>query len=242
MREQKKYHMKISSYLWMAPFISFLLGYYCVSFFYHIPVYATPALLGTSLQEAVLQLSDLHLNLRIVGRKKENDLPTGTIISQMPQPKTKIKANQSIYCVISEKDDEPSVPDIIKKNKNELIAELNAAGLHYKLFYVDAMLPIDTCVAQWPQAGQQLSETDKVIIYLSAGNNKPIVWPYFKGLHASEVTEHLAMYGITPTITHVKTIYEEHICDEACTIVDQRPLPGSILSLKQDMAVQLQVQ
>jgi len=233
--------MKISSYLWAVPFISFLLGYYSVSFFYRIPVYATPALLGTSLQEAVAQLSDLHLNLRIIGRKQDNDLPTGTIISQMPQPKTKIKANQSIYCVISEKDAASSVPHLIKKTKDSLITELNAIGLRFMLFYVESMLPVDTCIAQWPQPGQLLQDNQKLIVYLSAGSNKPIIWPNFKTMAVNDVVEHLAMYGITPTITHRSASAEQHACSDACIIVDQRPLPGSIVPLQQDMTVQLQV-
>ncbi len=224
----------------MIPFISFVLGYYCISFFYHVPVYSAPALLGMQLQDAVVQLSDLHLNLRIIGRKQENDLPAGTIMSQMPQPKTKIKANQSLYCVISTRADTPAVPDLLKKNKEAIIAELNAAALRHTIFYVDALLPTDICVAQWPQPGQRLSDTDKIIIYLSAGNNKPVIWPDFKKLPVSEVTEYLAMHGITPTITHRTVVEDGHICSDECIIVDQRPLPGVIVSLQKDMTVQLQ--
>ena len=234
--------MKFNSYFWLIPFISFVFGYYLVSLVYQSPVSKTPSLVGTSLQDAVLQTSELNLNIRIVGHKQETDLPEATIMSQMPQAGTAIKANQALYCVISEKPAIPHVPHLLKKNKEAVIAELNKRGLRFKIFYTESILPLDTCVAQWPNSGTQGDVTKSVIMYLSAGSNKPIIWPDFKGMPLPDVLEFLAIQGISPIVNHTTLLEPGHVCGYDCLVVDQRPVAGSILALNSNKNLQVQLQ
>lgn len=233
--------MQFHSYFWLIPFFSFFLGYFSIAYFYQSPPCQTPSLVGASLHDAVLQTSGLNLNLRIIGCKQDADLPSGTIISQMPQPKSKVKSNQFIYCVVSEQPETPLMPNFLKKHKDIVIEELNKKSLRFKIFYTESLLPIDTCVAQWPNAGMQL-DNSPIIIYLSAGNNKPIIWPDFKGIPITDVQEFLEIHGIAPTINHTVLLEPGHICQDNCIIVDQRPLPGSIITITSTKNLQSQLQ
>ena len=63
--------MRLTHLLWLTPFISFIAGYILVGLLYKNNVLTTPALVGQSLDKALITLSANNLNVRIVGHKNE---------------------------------------------------------------------------------------------------------------------------------------------------------------------------
>ena len=45
-------------------------------------------------------------------------------------------------------------------------------------------------------------EKNRLILYISSGNNKPIIWPDFTGMPLQHVVEFLDNYNIEPHIIH----------------------------------------
>ena len=92
-----------SQFFWLIPFASFFGGYLLLSLFYGNKTIVTPSLLGQPLDKALLQLSDYHLNARVIGYKADSDLQPATVLSQSPAPGTKVKEHQSLHLTISQK-------------------------------------------------------------------------------------------------------------------------------------------
>ena len=64
----------LKKYLWILPFLSFLLGYQFLSTLTTVHELKVPPLVGLSVTEAVKVLSDNNLNARIMAEKEEPDL------------------------------------------------------------------------------------------------------------------------------------------------------------------------
>lgn len=230
--------------IWFLPFFAFAIGYYAISFVFKSKTIHAPALVGKCIDKAVIILSEHNLNIRIVGNKPDSDLPEGTIISQTPSAGSKIKENQTLYVIVAKKPTAILAPDLKQKTISAATHIAQDLGLHIKTYAIPSSAPEQQCIAQFPAAGQE-PHNNTMIVYGSAGNNKPVIMPSFMDMLASEVISFLQLHGITPTILHTRPelLGINHQCTY-CIVVDQRPLAGSLIILKQEkpLAVQLQVQ
>lgn len=198
-----------------------------------------PTLIGKNIQEASQIVSDHILNLRILDKKLDNDLPEGTIVSQTPIPGQTIKTNQPVFCVISYTSHAYKAPLVLNKLSNELDHLLNPLGIRYKLYYVPSTLPAETCVGQIPSTNHVMHDK-KMIIYSSQGSNKPVLFPSLKHRLVQDVISFFESHHIKTYLFHQYAVDANHTCIN-CRIIDQKPLPGSIIDLKKPIAVQLQV-
>src|SRR5579863_8514253 len=116
--------------LWLLPFISFLIGYQLISHMYTVESLETPTVIGKTLPDALSILTAHNLNPRLQANKEVTELPTGTILNQLPLPKTKIKPNQNIYLVISHKTQLHNAPSFINKQSTDIIPLLKNASIN----------------------------------------------------------------------------------------------------------------
>lgn len=233
--------MSYKSIIWIVPFLSFFTGYFLLSFIFPAKTITTPQLVGKTMLEAVSLLSEHNLSLRIIGTKQEEDIAEGTILSQMPTTNSKIKQNQTIQCVISTKTELPKISSFLGKSRDHIESLLNEQKIRYKLFYVTSALPENSCIAQHPAPTSILAANELVIIYLSNGLTNPIIWPNFKGKPVEQVKDFLSLYGLQATGNHTHLLEPQHQCTH-CIVIDQRPLPGSIISIKDPSSLQVQLQ
>ena len=202
----------------------------------------TPQLVGKNIIEVSEILSNHNLNLRILAQKEDADLPTGTILNQTPPTPQRIKPHQSVFLVLSKKPPLMQAPLLVHKSRTAITQELAHSNIRTKACYLPSPYPHDSCIAQIPAAGESLP-TNRLMLYFSASANKPIIWPDFTRKPVADVVEFLENHRIEPHITHVATHKAHHTCD-TCSVVDQRPLPGSLITLdaKHPPYVQLYVQ
>jgi beta-lactam-binding protein with PASTA domain len=237
--------MKLSSYFWLLPFFCFITGYLALQHVYRIDQLAAPNLIGKQLPDAVAQLSDDNLNIRLIDQKEDPDLPQGTILSQTPAAGQKVKPHQAIHVVISKQQQKKVCPLLLGKNTTEIQTELADLKIRNKSYPVASNQPINTCVAQFPSVGQVLDDP-RVITYISAGDKKPVLMPNFKNKSATQAIEFCKQLPqlIQLEITHADAQPRDHICGEQCIIIDQRPLAGSLENLdnKKPLLLQVQVQ
>ncbi len=235
----KKSREFVNRLIWIFPFIFFLAGYYSMRTIYHADELPTPSLIGMQLPDAFALLSERNLYPRILREKEDSDIPAGTVLSQTPAPATRIKPQQSVFLVISKPTPLPRAPQCINASKKTILNEAHARGIRAKLYSLPSIYPVDHCFAQYPSANQTVTD-NTMIVYLSAGNRKPILLPNFKQLTVQEVQEHLATQPITTQISHTSPT-PPHRCT-ACVIVDQRPLAGSLITLDDAKPLQLNLQ
>jgi len=232
--------MIIKKILWVIPFLSFLSGYYLVSYFFSINEIEVPNLIGKTLAEASKILSDHNLNLRILTQKEDPDLPDGTILDQNPV-KQKIKVNKSIYLVVSKKFVDCKMPEFRGKEFSEIKQFIEKLGIRSKVYYLEGIFKENQCICQFPMPGKLFDKNGKIILYLSSGNSKkPILFPDFRDLNLKEVIDFLSLYNLNANLSFKNS--EQYDPNNLYKIVDQRPLSGSLINLSKNINIQLHVE
>ncbi len=206
----------------------------------HVEYIETPSLVGKNINESFVILSAHNLNPRLLGQNEEPELPEGTILRQTPYPKQKIKSHQSIFLVVSKKPPTKQAPHCVNKSVDE-INHLIPKTIRIDSHQVPSTYPINRCFAQFPAPSEAL-DNNQLTLYISAGNNKPIIWPDFTHKEIQEVTNFLQKYQIKPHVIHYHPPKPNHVC-KTCHIIEQRPLAGSLISLDntKNISVQLRV-
>jgi beta-lactam-binding protein with PASTA domain len=235
----------IKKLVFLLPFISFLAGYFIIQLLFSADQQATPNIIGKSLQESCELLSEQNLNIRILGRKEDPDLPPHTIVSQTPQPNDKIKPHQSVYVVITAQAATNHTPALVGKSLDSIKEELEKLNLKSTAYLVPSPYPTGTCIAQLPRPGELISKNN-ITTYCAAENKKPIIWPNFKGKSLGAVKELLETVNITPQIipqrSFIKTISPHHSeFTDSSMVIDQRPRAGTLLHLDANKPITVQL-
>lgn len=231
--------MKITNFLWTIPFLCFLGTYIALSFFFTKPTIHAPVLIGKQLSDAFSLLSAHNLNPRLLREQIDDDLPAGTILSQVPTAGQKIKPHQQIFITVSKKTKKLPAPQLVGKWYDRITEQLNTTGIKHKVYYLQSKKPKGSVIAQIPQAHTPLPN-NRMILYVSDTNNKPIIFPDFTQQTVQQINQFLAAYDIKPRIYHARAIKKDHECS-SCRVIEQRPLPGSIIDLQKPLSVQLKV-
>lgn len=226
------------NFLWIAPFISFFLGYRILDKFFYINEIEVPSIIGKPLNEGSRILSDNNLSIRILAEKEDSDLPEGTILDQKPI-KQKNKPKQPVYLVISKKPISFIIPEFRGQKFQEIQKLLKEKKISCKIYKIESNYPPDICLAQYPGPGQ-CPEDKKIFLYISTGNKKDILFPDLKGQDLEKVLNFLDLNNIKVSI--FTTNSEQYDTKNNYIIQDQKPLAGSILKLNPNINVQLLVQ
>lgn len=230
--------MNLKNFLWLTPFASFILGYMVMQKLLHIPQTTTPHLVGKQIHEILPIMTQHNLNIRLIDQKEEADLPEGIILNQTPAAGISIKPNQPVFIVTTKKPIALRAPQCIGIQSNELYNQLITQGIQPRMYHVSHPYPENICFAQSPQHNEPL-EKNKLTLYISAGNNKPIIWPDFTNVPLQEVVDFLEMHQIKPDIiTDNNNMFytpEKHI------IIDQRPFAGTLLTLDESKPISVQL-
>jgi beta-lactam-binding protein with PASTA domain len=230
--------MKPYNHLWILPFFSFFMGYFCFSFIVSTPIIKTPSLIGQNLTYAARLLSACNLNIRIVTQKEDNQLPDGTILNQIPSPGQTVKQNQTIFCIVSQKTDLGIAPNCIDRSLQEIHALYKKEGILIKKQPLESKHPAGKCIAQIPSPESPLEQ--RIMHIYIAHTNKLVVFPQLKELTVKEVLEFLKLHNLNPSIQHKINHEASHQCT-TCKVLDQKPLSGSLVNLSKPLQIQLYV-
>ncbi|MCX5925413.1 MAG: PASTA domain-containing protein [Candidatus Dependentiae bacterium] len=235
--------MNIKSYLWIFPFFSFLLGYVFLHYTFQVKYVETPLVVGRTIDQAVPLLAELNLNIRLLHYKEDADVHPGTILSQIPQARQHIKPHQSVFLVVSKQPPLCCAPDVRNQTTDSIQDKLSANGIAVQIYHVPSQYLPNHCIAQAPFPGEPLY-TNNMTVYVANADDQKMIWPHFMGKRVEDIKEFLQPYGIITDIIHTYQPQAGHVCTN-CLVVDQRPLPGSIIILnapKNPLRVQLQVE
>ncbi len=221
--------VKIKSFLWTFPFLFFILGYTTLSFLRGQQQLAAPALIGQTVANATLILAQHHLNFRILAQKEDNDLPHGTILSQLPSAGKLMRLNQSVFCVISKKTSSIPAPNCVGISLASAQSCCAALSITPHIYYVPSFLPANICIAQSPDFGESINDRS-IMLYCAAPSSSLMIIPSFIGVSVNDALSALELYQIKPLVMHAKN-HALSGTKNKYTIVEQKPLAGSILDI-----------
>lgn len=197
-----------------------------------------PSLLGLPLQEAITVLSCHNLNARILTEKEETDISPGTILSQNPAPQQKIKPQQSVYLVIAKKAHAAIAPELTGCIESEARKRAENLGIRLKTYAIESQHPQEYCIAQSPAPGSELAEK-LMILYVSASTVPMRIFPDLRGLQIADVHNFLEKYTMQLVIMPIHDSISER---PAGTVLDQKPLAGSLIDIRKPLTIHVSVQ
>src|SRR5207253_7141936 len=93
----------------------------------------------------------------------------GNVISQSPDPGSKIAKGSTVTIYVSTGKPKSKVPDVRQHPLSDAIAALSAAGLTPKITYVHSPLPVNTVTGEFPAPGDSVIRGSVVHINVSTG-------------------------------------------------------------------------
>jgi beta-lactam-binding protein with PASTA domain len=228
----------MNKYLWIVPFACFLSGYGIMSIIYKTKTTQAPALVGKTIQEALRITAQNGLSIILIKEQEDAELPAGTIILQNPQPNTHIKSHQAIQCVISKRT-EQYAPQLIGKNINDCTPELDTLRIKYKIHAIANSAPEGMCIAQDPAPTAQMANKT-LTLYIANNTLQQYLFPNLRQRSIEDVKNFLASAPVVIQVSHAFEQPEGHTCSE-CIVSDQRPRPGTIVSLNKATPIQVQL-
>lgn len=197
-----------------------------------------PVVTGMSLDRAAEELAAVGLGLRVVGYQNRLDVTPGSIITQIPHAGQTVRAQQLVHLVCARAPQPQTVPLCVGMTVEECAVRAAAEGLMLDVVKVPSRAPRDVCIAQQPQGGVERTEPS-LQLFVSAPSEALRIMPDVRGNRVEYVRELCEVYGITLVVTGLedKPVHEHN----SCTIVDQRPLPGSFINTARALTVFVQV-
>ena len=188
--------------------------------------------MGLQVSQAIKCLSERKLNMRIIAEKEDLDLPEGTIVSQKPSPQQPIKPHQAIFVAISKKPLIKQSPDLLGKTIDQVKTELHRKGIKYKELTLQFNTPQNIVAAQNPAPNKQLN--GPIYLYKATPQKQKVIFPSLKNRNWEEVKSFFERYNINPVVTYKNKCHHNDYM-----VIEQRPLAGTLVSLKQPLHVQL---
>ena len=131
------------------------------------------------------------------------------------------------------------IPDLHNKTAQDAVKIIESQSLHAKIITLPTDYQCHQCMAQYPSPGMAVD--DQNIMVYTCQNQKPVVMPNLKNKSIEEVVSFLQLNGCTAEILHAAALQPGHQCNE-CMVIDQRPMPGSLLVITADKPLNVQLQ
>jgi serine/threonine-protein kinase len=200
-------------------------------------VFETPAIVGMQLVDAEELFEMKDLNLAVVGRRYDPDIPKDAIISQLPVAGVGIKANRDVQVIVSNGRRPNPVPDLIGHSARA--ARLLARQNGYELGRVSEMLygteENERIIAQYPEPHSEENVSDRIDILVQKKSVAAYIMPDVIGDNLNRVMMFFEDNGFE--IARVQ--YKKHQGIVKGTVVRQFPEPGYLL--REDESIHLEV-
>jgi len=187
-----------------------------------------PNLIGMRITNALEMANKADLNLRLVERQYNSEIPEDYIINQRPLPGIKVKSERPVRVTISAGSRLVFVPDLSKKSLRQARIILHNGGLEIgkisKVFSNKEMKGL--VLNQDPLPEEEVKRYSQVNLLVSKGPRYPnLVMPELVGLNMAEVTKILDQVGLP-----IDDIVSQKSDVEEGTVLTQTPLSGSMVS------------
>lgn len=196
----------------------------------HGSEFELPDVTGYAYQDAEYVLERLGLKMEVSSDEYHPDKPEGTILSQYPPAKTKVKSGRTIKVVKSSGQKLVQIPPLAGFSVRQAKLNIEAAGLELgdiAWTYSDS-LPERVVVFSYPASGVEIPHGSRVNLMVNRGRLSGIVFmPQLVGQTFTEAENTLKKLGLKiGLVTHVR---------------NENYLPGTVLEQSAEQATELEV-
>jgi len=195
----------------------------------------TPALVGMVLKDAEDVFESTDLQLLVSGRRYNDEIPEGSIISQIPPAGIGLKGNRNVRVVISLGRRVNPVPDLTGNSIRaaRIVAQQNGYDLG-KVTEIQVNATEEIVIAQYPPPEAKGNISDQIDVLLQKQAAELFIMPNTAGGNLNRVIRFFKDNGFDVTIR-----YREHRGIQRGTVVRQFPEPGYMLRQDQDVILEV---
>ena len=192
-----------------------------------------PNIVGMSEDQAQLALEKQGLNWGTPERVYSDTVPAGSIVSCQPKAGQKVGLGQAVTATVSRGVETKTVPDVVRKTKDQATAAITAAGLTLGDVTEEYSASVESgkVISCDPKAGKVIKHTEKVSIVVSKGK-EPATIPDVTGQSEDEAKKTLEDAGL-------KVEVNRRLGGPFGTVRSTDPAPGS--SVKPDSKVTINI-
>ncbi len=223
----------------LLPFALFMVGYIGTYLFVQQQEFIVPDLIGKSMQEAVVALSEFHVGVSLLTEKEDSRVPAGVVLNQVPGPGSKIRAYKNILVAVSKRPRAIRAPRCLGKSLEEIEKLCKERFLRLKAHYMQSSYPKNCCIVQYPEQDAVIAG-NKLVVYISQGRDQLYVFPDFTTILRADVEEFLKKLPVEVDFFEEETTKLRASGGSSC-VVEQNPLPGTIFDSSQFMYIQFRV-
>lgn len=223
----------------LLPFICFIAGYLLSALITGNKTYITPRLTGMSIYEAIKTTSPHQINIRILSEKESEHVPAGTIISQKPSAGRAIKTHQPIFVTTTKMPPQTTAPQLLQLQKTDINKICHDLNLKAKTYYLEYQAPSYSCIGQLPES-THIVHDHKIITYLAKDKLNMYLMPDLTKQPLKLSLELLQNYTDKVTV-YMGTQKQFEPYPENATIINQKPLAGSLISIQPTPLIQLEI-
>ena len=230
-------NISFKNLFWLFPFAGFFAGYVICFLLLQKSEIIVPSALGKNIHEAAGAFSACDLGLRVLAEREDAILPDGVILDQVPKPGRKCRPNQHVFVVVSKKMSSKIMSDFSNKALPEIYDWANKNKIEVKAVTTASPHPKQFCFAQSPNPGSKITGK-RITVYISSGQKAFHIMPKLTGHSFQEAEEALKRVKAEIDVTYNEqtTLF---FSTNAGTVLEQKPMPGSIIDLDKPLYVQL---
>lgn len=196
-------------------------GFFAYGKFWSSAEVVVPNVVGRNVDDAERILKENKLRVMIT-EQFDDDIAAGTVISQSPEAKSRVKEDRLITLYVSKGAEVSVVPDVRKLTLREAELKLKNAGFIIgRIEEVDDDAPEGTVLDQNPRSPAQINKSQKIDLIVSRAD-KSIELPDFTGMKLSNVKKQLASLKLEQG-----SVSETASDEPKGTIVSQSPSAGT---------------
>ena len=158
---------------------------------------AVPDIVGMSEDQAQLALEKQGLDWGTPERVYSDTVPAGSIVSCQPKAGQKVGLGQAVTATVSRGVETKTVPDVVRKTKDQATAAITAAGLTLGDVTEEYSASVESgkVISCDPKAGKVIKHTEKVSLVVSKGK-EPATIPDVTGMSEDEAKKVLEDAGL----------------------------------------------
>ncbi len=163
------------------------------------PAIVVPDLVGDTEIEAEEALADIQLRLGTV-EHEFSDEPSGTIVSQEPEPGVEVEVDTAIDVMVSKGVERFEIPDLTGMSESEALAQIRKSGFELNNIKRDfSAQPDGTVISQSPAPGTPAPKGELITVVISKGTELKKV-PATVGKKQAEAKNALEDEGFKVTV------------------------------------------
>lgn len=186
-----------------------------------------PSVVQVNMEQARKKLQSVGLGLTVAGEVYDSSVPSGAVVSQLPTPGVRLKANGRVRVMVSLGVQHKPVPDLI--GSTQRVARLMTQQSGYEIGHTSeiflADVGSDQIIRQVPNPGSTEVLTARVDVLVGKKRVRSYIMPDFRDLHLNRVRYLIRKNGFESP----KVNYTSGARRTRGKVVRQYPDPGNML-------------